>query len=137
MKALLIVAVTSSLLWCPFRCLDAATVAPEADAATTSSPARCTCCPHDKVDDGASSSASIPSKTPGGCDCSDCVCKGAVLKGHSVFDFLTVSPLVNTVATSAIAIPENLLCGSSVFDAYGPPTMSGCDIVIRYGNIRR
>jgi hypothetical protein len=134
-QRLLISATVLALLWCPFRCLEAAALGCGGHEPATQTSHRCACCTQNEGCDGPKSS--VPMHHSEGCQCPDCVCEGAVVDGHALIGVLMMMPALNTLATSALVVPGLVMDCREVLDEWRLFTPSGPDLVILYGNIRR
>lgn len=134
-RCLLISATVVALLWCPFRCLEAAAIGCGGHEPAAQASDRCACCTQNEDCDGPESP--LPTQDPEGCQCPDCVCEGALVNGHSLIGVLMMMPALNTLATSALVVPGLVLDCREVLDEWRLFTPSGPDLVILYGNIRR
>lgn len=137
LRSLLILTVVASLVWCPVHCL--AGVEPSVSTATEkSAPRKCSCCRH-RTDaaETASPKSSAPTERSGDCDCSNCLCEGAVLGSDVPVDAFVAITSLNVVATDAFEISVAPLIDGGLLEVPIRSAPSGREIVVLYGNLRR
>lgn len=136
-----VIVIVAALLWCPFRCLEAAAsmASSERPDSVATSPARCSCCHPRTVDGTQDSSRPAPVEHSSRCECPDCVCAGAIVDCREETGGIADSAPPNVVASAVLAHDASLQ--QPVDDGYRHVwksfTPSGRDIVILHRNLRR
>lgn len=137
LRGFLILTVITSLVWCPVRCL-ASSVPSISTATEKPSPRKCACCrQHAANVEKPGSQSSTPIQHSDDCDCHDCLCKGAVLGHDMPADAAVAIAPLNIVATDALGFDMLPAVDSDLFDVPIRSALSGSEIVVLYGNLRR